>query len=273
MLKLGNNNIGKVFLGSNEIGKAYLGSNLVFQKGPAGFAVTYALTNVTSSNTSTVASGSYTTTLTPAAYHTLGTVTVTMGGLDVTASVYANGVVSIASVTGAIVITATATHQYPGWIRMRTKMGQSTGTAGWIVRTATIMTNNVSKMVVDGVEVTKNFKYDFGDSNYHTVFLLLDSSTDLPGSCFYLQSGVLAYLWIPDTYKVIGASALRAMGSASLLWNNPSTPTSIGSNAFMNSTSTSYFYVPDASLNAYKSLSGWPAGRTYAMSDYEGTIY
>ena len=33
MIKLGTNNIGKVYLGSNSIGKAYLGTNLVFQKG------------------------------------------------------------------------------------------------------------------------------------------------------------------------------------------------------------------------------------------------
>ena len=33
MIKLGNNNIGKIYLGSNSIGKAYLGSNLVFQRG------------------------------------------------------------------------------------------------------------------------------------------------------------------------------------------------------------------------------------------------
>ena len=33
MIKLGNNNIGKIYLGSNSIGKAYYGSDLVFQKG------------------------------------------------------------------------------------------------------------------------------------------------------------------------------------------------------------------------------------------------
>lgn len=33
MIKLGSNNIGKIYLGSNSIGKAYLGSNLVYQKG------------------------------------------------------------------------------------------------------------------------------------------------------------------------------------------------------------------------------------------------
>ena len=33
MIKLGNNNIGKLYFGSNAIGKAYLGSNLVYQSG------------------------------------------------------------------------------------------------------------------------------------------------------------------------------------------------------------------------------------------------
>lgn len=33
MIKLGNNNIGKIYLGSNVIGKAYLGSSLVYQAG------------------------------------------------------------------------------------------------------------------------------------------------------------------------------------------------------------------------------------------------
>lgn len=35
MIKLGNNNIGKIYLGTNAIGKAYLGSNLVYQSGVA----------------------------------------------------------------------------------------------------------------------------------------------------------------------------------------------------------------------------------------------
>jgi len=33
MLKIGNNDIGKVYLGSNKIGKAYLGSDLVYESG------------------------------------------------------------------------------------------------------------------------------------------------------------------------------------------------------------------------------------------------
>lgn len=72
--------------------------------------VTYNLTNVTRDNiTPMVAAGeSFTTTLTPAEGKTLGTVTVKMGGTDITSTAYSAGVVSIASVTGNIVITASA---------------------------------------------------------------------------------------------------------------------------------------------------------------------
>lgn len=48
-------------------------------------------------------------TLTADAGRTISSVTVTMGGVDITATAYANGVVTIAEVTGDVVITATAT--------------------------------------------------------------------------------------------------------------------------------------------------------------------
>ena len=68
------------------------------------------LTNVTSSNaTISVSEGAaYTTTLTAVDGYNLSAVSVTMGGVDVTASAYSNGVISIVSVTGNIVITAVA---------------------------------------------------------------------------------------------------------------------------------------------------------------------
>lgn len=77
------------------------------------FSVTNTLTNVVNSNAATaVNSGSsYLAALTAAAGYTLGDVSVTMGGDDVTSTAYtaANGVIYIADVTGDIVITATAT--------------------------------------------------------------------------------------------------------------------------------------------------------------------
>ena len=74
------------------------------------YAVVQNLTNISSSNTSAnmTEGDSFSTTLTAHSGYELGAVDVTMGGLDVTSSVYSNGVVSISSVTGNIVITATA---------------------------------------------------------------------------------------------------------------------------------------------------------------------
>ena len=73
--------------------------------------VTQNLTNVTSNfSDATVNEGAtLTITLTPEETYTLGTVTVTMGGTNITSSAYDAGVVTIASVTGDIVITAEAT--------------------------------------------------------------------------------------------------------------------------------------------------------------------
>lgn len=72
--------------------------------------ITYNLSHVSSSNaTASIESGqSYTTTLTTTGSYALNTVTVTMGGVDITSTAYSSGTVSIPSVTGNIVITATA---------------------------------------------------------------------------------------------------------------------------------------------------------------------
>ena len=69
------------------------------------------LTNVTNSNSSTsiTENSRYTATLSPSGGYEISTVTVTMGGKDITASAYSNGKINISSVTGNIVITATAT--------------------------------------------------------------------------------------------------------------------------------------------------------------------
>ena len=77
------------------------------------YTVTYELTNVTTGNpASTVEANSpYTVSLTAAEGYQLETVTVTMGGVDVTAGVYAEGVVTIGAVTGHVVIKAAAVQE------------------------------------------------------------------------------------------------------------------------------------------------------------------
>lgn len=75
------------------------------------YSVSRTLTGVISSNTdnSVNEGSSYTTTLTLASGYENMQVTVTMGGVDITSSALSNNVVTIASVSGNVVITATAT--------------------------------------------------------------------------------------------------------------------------------------------------------------------
>ena len=88
--------------------------------GDSGDTTTYAvinnLTNVTTSNksTSVTANDSYSATLTVNDGCTLGSVTVTMGGADITSTAYANGKVTISAVTGLLIITAVATSSSSG---------------------------------------------------------------------------------------------------------------------------------------------------------------
>ena len=76
-------------------------------------SITNTLTNVTTSNDAVAAENgtSYTATLTAKSGYTLGEVTVKMGGTDITATAYNSdtGVISIAAVTGDVVISANAT--------------------------------------------------------------------------------------------------------------------------------------------------------------------
>lgn len=76
----------------------------------ATYSVTQTLTGVTSSfiGNKTRAGAGFAAMLTADEGATISTVTVTMGGTDITSTAYEDGVVAVAEVTGAIVITATA---------------------------------------------------------------------------------------------------------------------------------------------------------------------
>lgn len=78
--------------------------------GAVYYTVTNSLTHVASSNSNTTIEEltGYTTNLTVDVGYELDSVTVTMGGVDITNTAYSNGTVTIASVTGNIVITAIA---------------------------------------------------------------------------------------------------------------------------------------------------------------------
>lgn len=76
-----------------------------------GRSITNSLTHVTNSNASVFVEegAAYTATLSADTGYTLNSVTITMGGTDITSTAYSDGNISIASVTGDIIITAVAT--------------------------------------------------------------------------------------------------------------------------------------------------------------------
>lgn len=74
------------------------------------YFVSNTLTNCSTNNTATVINenSSYTATISANSGYTLSSVTVTMGGADITSSCYSEGTINISTVTGNIVITANA---------------------------------------------------------------------------------------------------------------------------------------------------------------------
>ena len=76
-------------------------------------SITNNLTGCTTSNsaTSVAVNESYSATITPNSGYTLTTLTVTMGGVDITSTAVSGSTISIASVTGDVVITASAEAQ------------------------------------------------------------------------------------------------------------------------------------------------------------------
>ncbi len=104
---------GEIAEGSNTITVTYQDKTTTFTvTGTAAaqvYTVTNNLTNVTNSNAQTeVTDGFYSATLTVADGNVLNSITITMGGVDITDSVYGDGSILISEVTGDIVITAVA---------------------------------------------------------------------------------------------------------------------------------------------------------------------
>lgn len=83
------------------------------------YTVTNSLTGCSTSNNATSVDGgaSYTATITPNSGLTIKTLTVTMGGVDITSTAVSANTISISNVTGAIVITAVAEGSYTNLVR------------------------------------------------------------------------------------------------------------------------------------------------------------
>lgn len=107
---------GTLTTGTSVITVTYEGKtdafNVTVTAAPMSFVVTNNLTGCTTSNsaTSVLENSSYTAVITASSGYTLvgATVSITMGGQDITTSAYSGGIISINSVTGALVISVSA---------------------------------------------------------------------------------------------------------------------------------------------------------------------
>lgn len=130
------------------------------------YTITNALSHVTNSNTATgcEAGDSYTGTLTADTNYAIYTVTVTMGGVDITSTAYSNGVITIASVTGDIVITASAVVAKYSWKLTDGDFFKQAGAISWD-STHDIYTNTSTYSIAG----RRNIYTDTGAKPYYTT--------------------------------------------------------------------------------------------------------
>ena len=146
---------------------------------PMTYTITNTLTNVTTSNSanSIKENSSYTATLTANDGYNLDTVTVTMGGADITSSVVSGNTITISSVTGNIVITASATKASSGGggsyvteglslyldaanpSNTTTTLADMSGNSNNFTSAIDITTNNSGRIVLNGSQYFSNTSY------------------------------------------------------------------------------------------------------------------
>lgn len=157
------------------------------------YTITNTLTNVTNSNaaTSVDENASYTATLTADEGYEISTVKVTIGGTDVTSTVYAGGVITISDVTGNVVITATATAAMSGTpVAMAEDYGSGTltyysgdeNTEGKTISKQA----KVSQKTFD-VDTVVSYKFILSSTQYGTIFV---GSRGDSGRVYYYAEGV-----------------------------------------------------------------------------------
>lgn len=145
------------------------------------YTITNNLTEASNSSTATTAkrNTAYTATLTAADGYVLDSVTVTMGGTDITDSVYADGAISIPAVTGNVVITATAVvgENTSGYVNLFDKNTMVID-GGFAFQTGYIYRNANSKYAVVPVVAGKQYSIQGWDVYSTTKFGSIVFSSD-----------------------------------------------------------------------------------------------
>lgn len=147
-------------------------------------------------------------------------------------------------------------------------------------------------MVIDGHVLPPTYSYTFTTLGKHVVKFRLKDPTILPAQCFVKRfnlnelyfpteinrigyaacNGVgVTYLTLPATIKVIEANSFRQSYLQTFIMEGVIPPTLISDNAF--AVTTCKFYVPDTSVEAYKTAPYWSvySSRIFPISDLVNT--
>ena len=163
---------------------------------PTAYTITNSLVNVTTDNNSTSveANGSYTANLTPNSNHYIDSVTVTMGGVNVTNTVYADGVITIPEVTGNVVIVASGAESDNLIVLSECTDGESMPNGAQVTKgtflvtpyfeidnTATYYTN-LTKFLSDGTQTwsQKLYLYDENKTATANAITMIDLASNSP---------------------------------------------------------------------------------------------
>lgn len=191
------------------------------------YSITNSLTGCSSSNNATSANegSSYSATITASTGYTLtgATVSVTMGGTDITSTAYNNGTISIASVTGNVVITIVAEVVSGTWVDLNTSMFTATrsdvtiNAAGFIHQENVVTTSPETKypeIILDS-RIT-GLDFDIDNTGAYT-WLILAGTKDDYGAIALTQSsgGFPAEMIDGQTGKTTGLGGTKLNGCPS----------------------------------------------------------
>lgn len=181
------------------------------------YTIIFNLTNVASSNSQTTISEgkTYTTTLSPTGtYKKLGAITVMMGGTDISASAVSGSTVSIASVTGDIVITCAAvitniidTIGISANTRLSTSSGENRAQSGYAAIGANKDAASLIHLAPDDTLRIKGASLPAANDSYSAIALYNASGTFNVAN--YLHNGLA---WNGMTFNNVGDSVVVASG-------------------------------------------------------------
>ena len=158
------------------------------------YTITNNLTHCSNSNSirSVNENSNYTATITPSEGYTLtdASVTIVMGGTDVTSTVYNNGTINIASVTGNIVITATAkssgdemiTNGLVNYFDFRNAKYNNDGAGGSTIINATKGNGSLFTWAKNMVTAQDNYGLSVNRTFYYNANSVGTSGTNIEGT-------------------------------------------------------------------------------------------